>query len=374
MIQERHLRALAIAVCPLALAACGGTDATPAAEVRVPVIVSRIAHSAVVEERILTATVRARVETELGFRTGGKLVERLVEVGDIVREGQALGRLDETDHALGVETSIDQLRAATVDAEQSASDEGRMRRLLEDGSVGVADHERQKARADAASARLDQARRGLELARNRVGYTTLEAPYAGVVTQLRMEVGQVVGEGQPVVWLARAGEREIVADLPEALLDRVRDLRATATLWQREDETMPLLLREVSPLASSPGGTFRVRYSITGPSSSVVRQLALGTTARLRLESNASAGVRLPVSALVKSGGGAGVWVVDASTGGVAFTPVQIEGFEADVVRVSGLADGAQVVTVGAQKLDAGMTVVPVEQRPTTETATEAAP
>ena len=142
------------------------------------------------------------------------MVDRLVEVGDVVKAGQALARLDPADYQLAVSAAADQVQAASVDAQQAASDEARLRRLLADGSVGSADHERQKARADAAAARLEQARRQLDLARNRESYATLVAPYAGVVTALRFERGQVVAEGQPVLSLARDGEREIVADLP----------------------------------------------------------------------------------------------------------------------------------------------------------------
>jgi len=156
------------------------------------------------------------------------VVDRLIEIGDTVKAGQVLARLDPADYQLAVSAATDQVQAASVDAQQAASDEARLRRLLADGSVGAADHERQKARADAAAARLDQARRQLDLARNREGYATLVAPYAGVVTALRFERGQVVAEGQPVLSLARDGEREIVADLPEEWVGRARTLAAVA--------------------------------------------------------------------------------------------------------------------------------------------------
>jgi RND family efflux transporter MFP subunit len=352
--------AAAIAVT---LSGCGSRAANIAATPGKPVIVTTIQQGLLQDNRTLTATVRARVETELGFRTAGKVVQRLVDVGDIVRTGQPIARLDIRDYTLGVESALDQLRAATVDAEQSASDAARMGRLLDEGSVGAADHERQSARADAAAARLDQAQRALSLARNRAGYTTLLAPYAGVVTALHLEVGQVVGEGQLVVSLAREGEREIVADLPEGLLEQVRNLRATATPWTGDDAPIALQLREVSPVAAAATGTFRVRYAVAASSKAAMQRLALGATARLQLASAGAKGVTLPATALIKGSGAAGVWVVTAAGTGVQFQPVQILAFEPDAVRVSGLADGARVVTVGAQKLDAGMKVTPVERR-----------
>ncbi len=182
--------ATAIAAASTLLAACGAPPA-PVGVVK-PVFVTPVAPAASTQTRAFTAVVRARVETELGFRTGGKVVERLVEVGDVVKAGQPLARLDSADYQLAVSAAADQVQAAAVDAQQAASDEARLRRLLTDGSVGAADHERQKARADAAAARLAQAQRQLNLARNRAGYATLVAPYAGLVTALRFERGQVV--------------------------------------------------------------------------------------------------------------------------------------------------------------------------------------
>jgi RND family efflux transporter MFP subunit len=353
---------LAVAVAAI-LSACGDARDATVETPRKPVLVTTVRQAAGIEQRVLTATVRARVETELGFRTGGKVVERLVDVGARVKSGQVLARLDVTDHELAVQSALDQVHAATADAEQAASDEARMGRLLGEGSVGAADHERQKARADAAAARLDQARRGLALARNRVGYTTLKAPYAGVVTGRTLETGQVVGEGQPVFTLARQGEREIVADVPESLIDGVREWRATALRWQGGGEPIALRLREVAPMASDLTGTFRVRYAIEAPADAEARELALGSTMQLQLQRTAVGGIELPAGALVKGNGAPGVWVVDGADGSLRFERVQVQSFGPASVRVEGLADGARVVTVGAQKLDAALKVTAVERQ-----------
>jgi RND family efflux transporter MFP subunit len=243
--------------------------------------------------------------------------------------------------------------------------------LLADGSVGAADHERQKARADGAAARLNQARRQLELARNREGYATLVAPYAGLVTALRFERGQVVTEGQPVLSLARDGEREIVAELPEEWVGRVRTLAATATPWNEAKSPLPLVLREVSPLASAQGRTFRVRYAAAPQSRAQVAALPLGSTMQLNLSGPPVGPVAavLPVTALVKGSGAAGVWMLDAKGSSLVFKPVQVVSTDDAWVHVTGLAAGSRVVTIGAQKLDAGITVRAVERAPDAEPA-----
>jgi RND family efflux transporter MFP subunit len=313
--------------------------------------------------RVLTATVRARVETELAFRAPGKVTQRLIEVGDSVKSGQALARLDTADYQLGVNAAEAQVQAARVDAEQAAADESRFRRLAADGSVGTADHERQKARADAAAARLDQAQRQLALARNRSDYTLLVAPYAGVVTALRIETGQVVAEGQAVVSLARRDDHEFAVDLPEGMAADVRSLKATAQPWQGAGQPIALQLRELAPVAGAQGRTFRARFAPTGAGREPANQLALGSTALVSLEGASAPGLRLPASAIVKSNGAAAVWVVGAAAGSLKLQPVQVTASEADHVHVTGLPDGLRVVSVGAQKLEASMKVRPLERR-----------
>jgi len=347
------------------LAACGDPPA-PAAAAK-PVFVTTVSPASPAQTRTFTAAVRARVETDLGFRTGGKVVERLVDVGDVVKAGQALARLDVADYQLAAGAAGDAVQAASVDAQQAASDEARFRRLLTDGSVGAADHERQKARADAAAARLDQARRQLDVARNRAGYATLVAPYAGVVTAVRFERGQVVAEGQPVLSLARDGGREVIADLPEEWIGRVRTLAATAAPWHDATSPLPLVLREASPLASAQGRTFRVRYAAAPPARASLAALPLGSTIQLHLSAPPTAGPAsaiLPVTALVKASGSAGVWVLNAKGSGLVFTPVQVVGADDASVQVTGLSAGSRVVSIGAQKLDAGMAVRAIDRTP----------
>jgi RND family efflux transporter MFP subunit len=352
----------AMAAASALLAACSGPPAPVA--IAKPVFVTTVTQASFAPTRTFSSVVRARVETDLGFRTGGKVVQRLVEVGDGVKAGQVLARLDPADHQLAVNAAADQVRAASVDAQQAASDEARLRRLLADGSVGTADHERQKARADAAAARLDQARRQLDLARNREGYATLVAPYAGVVTALRFERGQVVTEGQPVLSLARDGEREIVADLPEEWVGRARTLAAVATPWHDSKAPLRLVLRELSPQASAQGRTFRVRYAAAPESRGQVAALPLGSTIQLNLSAppDGPPTTALPVTALVKASASAGVWVLDARGSSLVFTPVQVVAIDDASVQVTGLAAGSRVVSVGAQKLDAGITVRAVER------------
>ncbi|MEI8304600.1 MAG: efflux RND transporter periplasmic adaptor subunit [Burkholderiales bacterium] len=371
---------LTCAISGLAVALTACAPATTPSPVVQQVYVSPVRNDSGAAQRVLFGSVRPRVEADLSFRAGGKVTERLVELGQSVRAGQVLARIDPVDYQLAVQAATEQQRAAEVDAVQSASDAARFKRLLADGSVGAADAERQQARADAAAARLVQAQKQSELALNRAGYAVLTAPFDGVVTSVRFEAGQLVDDRQPVVSLARPGELEIVVDIPESLVANLRAWQASALLGNSADLTpgrpMPLRLRELAPSANPATRTTRARYALGAPAAG--RDLRMGMSAEVRLQqAGGVSGADLPVGALLvtnsndKAGKGSAdatiagpsVWLVDAKTGALKRQAVQLLSQSTDQVRVAGLADGALVVSVGAQKLDAGLKVQPV-QRP----------
>jgi RND family efflux transporter MFP subunit len=350
-----RLTALA-ALAATMLAAC---SPPPSPSTPVPaVFVTPVALVPATGERRFTATVVPRVESELGFRSGGKVAERLVELGDRVKAGQPLARLDPDDARLGTQAALEQVRAAEVDARQAGSDAARFGRLATDDSLPAADAERQRARADAALARVEQARRQLDLARNRQSYTTLVAPFDGIVTSVRLNPGQVVAEGQPLLGLARAGEMELAVDVPEALAGSLATQRARAATT--DGKTLPLRLRELAPVAQPVTRSYRARYALAGEAP---RDWRLGMTVELRL-TQAGAGPRvaeLPVAAIVTTGGPPSVWLIaDRAAVTLRSAPVEVVAQTTDRVRVRGLAAGDWVVTTGAHKLDAGLRVRPV--------------
>ncbi len=308
-------------------------------------------------ERRLTATVVSRLESEVAFRVGGKVVTRLAELGQEVRVGQPLARLDGNDLGLALEVAAEQLRAAEVDAQQAASDAARFARLASEGSLPGADHERQQARADAASARLAQARRQLDLARNRRNYTTLTAPFDGVVTAVRAEPGQVVAEGQPVFAIARAQGIELAVDVQESMAASLSKQRATAV--DPDGVALPLRLRELAPSASAVSRTFRARYALAVAPPPAWR---LGMTTELRIAGTTGEPTgEVPAGAGVNAADGPVVWLLaDRQAGTLRAHPVQVVAQSSDRLLLRGVPDGAWMVSAGAHKLDAGMRVRPV--------------
>lgn len=344
-----------------ALSACG--EKSPPQSKPLPVFVTTAHNVHETYERTFTGIVSARHESAQGFRTGGKVVSRMVEVGQSVVAGQMLARLDPADHELALRAAEDQLSAARVDAEQAASDEARFRRLLADHSVSVADHERQKARADAAAARQAQAARQLDLARNRMKYTKLVAEFDGVITSIRFETGQTVAEGQSVITIANLSELEVVADLPEEMADNVNTFSATATFWDSRSAAIPVKLREISPAAAAQTRTFRARFSIPDKSPVFQKTLHLGMTANLHLsQRDADLATVLPATAVWKTDSKTMVWQVGDTGNKLVAKAVEVIRYTNEAVLVRGVPDGVKVVSAGIQKLVPDVEVAPVER------------
>lgn len=344
--------ALAVAAPLVLVSGCSSEAATspPARPVLVMTVSGGPADAA--GERSVPGVVVARYATDIGFQVGGRVGKRLVEVGQVVRKGQVLLQLDDSDYALA-------LAARKVEAEQATADEQRLKTLVAEGAVSVADTERQRARAEAARAQF-------EIAGNQARYATLVAPYDGVVTELRAEAGQMVAAGVPVVSMARPGEVEIAADIPEALVADVSRRPARAEIWGAAAERYRLRLRELSPAASQPLRTYRARFALPGLTPEAKGRLRLGMTAQVLLSASPAGSARgtvtLPATALVKTSADVAVWVLPANADQLRLQPVRVLAYGNDSVSVAGVAAGTRVVTTGVQKLDARLRVRAVER------------
>jgi RND family efflux transporter MFP subunit len=348
---------LAALAAALLLAGCEAKTA-PAPKVERPVQVQRVQYEANASSREFVGTVRARYETDLAFRVGGKIVARIVNVGDRVRAGDVIARLDPQDLMLQVESAQAELAAATSNLTQAAADLQRYTTLKARGYAAVADFDRKQAANDEAEGRLARAQRALELARNQLAYAELKADADAVVTATPAEPGQVVAIGQPVARLARLGEKEAIVALPEAWLAEAQQSKATVRLWSDRDRVFQARLRELSPQADPATRTFAARFTIVDADSSV----AFGMTATVNLTAERDTPVaRLPLAAVLNRGTGPWVYVVDES-GALGQRPVKVASFNSDTALVTaGVSNGERVVTLGAQKLEPGLKVRTVE-------------
>ncbi|CAA2107872.1 Multidrug resistance protein MdtE [Methylobacterium bullatum] len=297
-----------------------------------------------------TGVIRARTESNLGFRVGGKIFERLVDPGDRVTRGQPLMRLDRTDFNLALNAARASVEAARAQMIKAKADEERSRKLVSDGWTSKQTYDQNKGAADSAIAQFANAEAQASQIQNQAGYSELQADADGVVMEVPSEPGQVVAAGQTVVKLARDGAREAEVFLPEGTR-RAAQGEASATLYAEGEATYPARLRELSATADPATRTYRARYILSGGGEAA----PLGATVTLQLKSldaNQARTVEIPLGALFDQGQGTSVWRFDAATETVRPQAVKVARMgeeRADIV--AGLNPGDRIVALGAHLL-----------------------
>lgn len=336
----------------LSLSACNqasGGNSEPESAPRV--LVEKIHYAPQRDARSFVASIRSRIETDQGFRVGGKVAVRLVEVGQRVRAGDALGKLDEIDLRLQKQQADAELAASKTALEQALADERRGADLLAKGWSPQASYDRLRAAADEARGRNLRAQRAVELAANALDYATLRADADGVVTATFIEPGQVVSAGQQAIRLARLAEKEAVVAVPENFVGRVRNGEAQLALWSAPEQPYRAVLRELAPAADAVTRTFTARFSLPDADDKIELGMS-GTLTVAPLQEERVA--RVPLSALFDQGQGSALWAVD-SAGRLTLKPVVVRRYDdRDVEVAGGVEEGDEVVVLGAQKLEAG--------------------
>lgn len=340
-----------------ALAGCHRSEAVPE-EIR-PVRILVAQPSPVSANNVFAGEVRPRYQSDLGFRVSGKIASRLVNVGETVKAGQVLARLDPKDLSLNEASSAANVAAQEAQLAVERADLERYRKLLDQGFVSKAEFDRQETKFKAAEAQLASVRAQARVSANQTGYAELRADQDGTITAISAEAGQVVAAGQTVMQLARSGEIEIATDVPEQL---VHDLKlgqaASVALWTADGKTYAGRLRELSSSADAATRTYRARISLDAPPP----EMRLGMTASVRFQrTDIPDLIHVPVAAFVEQGGQQGLWVFDEAAGVVHFRHVEAAAFTGnEALLASGVAPGEKLVTAGAALLKEGQKVRPL--------------
>lgn len=344
---------LAIAITSAACGLTGCKSSVSAGDPRTETKLVEIATviPAVPQERGFTGIVRARVQSDLTFRVPGKIIERLVDTGQEVRQGQPLMRIDRTDYAHAVAAQIGNVAAARARLTQAAADEARYRQLVSSGAVSRSAFDEAKAAADSARALFRSAIAALKVAQDEGRYSTLVADANGTVMETLAEPGQYVAAGQVVLKLAHAGPREASIDLPETLRPAIGS-RAVAILYGGAAR-VPVRLRQISDAADPLTRTFEARYVLEGSAA----QAPLGATITVNLSApRASAeAMSVPLGAIDDEGRGPGVWIYDEAASSVSFRPVRVAQLADETATVaSGVHLGEPIVALGGHYLYEG--------------------
>lgn len=341
------------------LGACSRGEA-PTQALR-PVIVMSVGQASQGVPKVFPGEVRARYEVDLAFRVGGKILSREVKLGDAVRKGQVLARLDPADLALVSQAAAAQLTAAEAELALARAEYERAQKLVAQNFLSASVLDTRRSQFEAASAKLEQARASRATAQNQLGYATLMADRDGVVTALPVEAGQVVAAGQLVVRLADPAMREVLVWIPES---RVQGLKLGRAAIVRTDvapaRTYHGKLRELAASADATTRTYAARIAVEDADAT----LGLGSSAGAGFIDEIDArGIELPLAAVVRDGTDrARVWIVNNDKRVESRTVVVASWGDRTARIASGLVPGERVVTVGAHALGPGDRVNPVEQ------------
>jgi membrane fusion protein, multidrug efflux system len=307
------------------------------------------------ETVLLTGHIEAENEAALGFRISGRVIERLVNVGDRVSPGQILARLDPQDEQNGLRSARASLAAAQGQFTQARNNFERQKRLLERGVVSRAEFDQAQEGLETAQARVDDAEAQLKLASDRLSFTELKADAAGTVTARGAEAGEVVQTGQMIVRIARQDGRDAVFDVPAQLL-RSEPADGDITVHLAEDPSVTATgrVREVGEQADPVTRTFQVKVGLTNPPPA----MRLGSTVNGSVQLKSAPVISVPASALTRTNQQPAVWIVDPSKLTVSLRNIEVSRYDPATVVVSqGLESGDIVVTAGVQALHSGQKV-----------------
>ena len=347
------LSILAAALIATTVAGCD-EPAPPTSEAR-PVRTVTVERGAEGETTSLTGHIRAKDQVGLAFRLDGRMIERPVNVGDVVKAGQVVARLDPQNQQNALRSAQADLASAEAVLTQARLTFGRQQKLLVDGWTTRARFDEAQQALVTAQAQVDSAQAHLRIAQDQLSYTDLSADAPGAVTAVGAEPGEVVRAGQMVVQLARQGGRDAVFDVPEELIRTgPRDPVVEIALTDDPQVRATGRVREVAPQADPATRTFQVKVGIIDPPEA----MRLGSTVTGSIRLSAPPGVEVPASVLTEANGRPAVWVVDPQSQTVSLRNVDVLRYDPATVIVSqGLETGEIVVTAGVQTLRPGQKV-----------------
>lgn len=343
-----HARSYLTLILAAALAALTGCGTDAAKEAPPPLVRTVTVGDAAAAEGGYTGTVRGRYETRLAFQVGGQILSRNVNVGAHVRAGDVLMVIDARDVQQQANATNAAVSAASSRYELARTERARYEQLCAAQAISEAMLDQYRTNERAAEAAYRQAVAQDTASHNALGYTNLVAGADGVISNITAEEGQIIAAGQTVMTLTQEGEREIEIAVPESRLAEVSvGMPAAVALWANS-AAYTGILRELSPVPDAATRTYTARIALTDAPA----DLPLGMTARVRLGASVQDGVSIPLSALYQTGDTAQVYVVEDDA--VHLVPVTVTAFRTNDALVTGLPQGARIVTAGVHQLHEG--------------------
>jgi multidrug efflux system membrane fusion protein len=334
----------------------------PAQEPLRAVKVMTVGESTIEGQVLYAGEVKAKIESRLGFRIAGKLIQRHVELGQRVQAGQLLAEIDPQDYKLALDAIRAQLQSAQTNRDLALADFKRYKDLKEKEFISGAELERRETTLKSAQAQFEQMQAQVSTQTNQLNYAKLVADRSGIITAIEADAGQIVTAGMPIVRLALDGPREVIFSLPEDRLNSLKTGQVVQVKSWSNDQDWSATIRDIAASADPVTRTFTVK--LTMPEKDAP---ALGSTVTVmiqRTQDVPSKAILLPTIAIRQENNQSAVWVLDETSMTVQSQGIQIATASGNQVLVaSGLKLGQKVVVAGVHVLSPGQKVKLYQER-----------
>ena len=326
-----------------------------------PALVTVIGEKSGIDTMALVGEVKPRYESIQSFRINGKIIERKVEIGSLVKKGQMLARLDPSDSQLNANAAQANVAAAEAEAALALAELNRQRQLFEKKFISASALDIREAQYKTATAKLAQVKAQASVSNNQAHYASLTADRDGVVTFIHAEPGQVISAGESIAKIADSQAIDVLVAVPESHLAEVKvNAPVLIRLWSDRQKTYPGEIREIAPAAESSTRIFNVRITLKHADASVKFGLTVGVKLSPQDSNSSNTGYLIPSKALTEINGQSTVWLIDADNKAqprsVTTGPFREDG----VLITEGLSSGDKIAIAGVHTLVKDQAVKPV--------------
>ncbi|WP_298892754.1 efflux RND transporter periplasmic adaptor subunit [uncultured Psychroserpens sp.] len=310
--------------------------------------------------RSFSGTAQTDKIINLSFRNNGIITQFDVKLGQKVKKGQLLAKLDNVQSRLSYEQAITDLNSAASQMNTAKLSLNRVRSLYEKGSSSLSDFEAAKNAYKTAQQSHESAKRGVAIQQEQIRFGYINAPENGVIAAVMSEIDENVSAGQAVATLNAGKDMEITLGIPESVINGVKqDMLVNVSFTSLSDKKFKGKVTEVAPSVDSNTSTYPVRVTITNPSDEIKSGMAANVTFDFGDSKTKSTVLVVPANAVGEDSNGRFVFLVEeGETTKVKKQPITIGNLTGDGFEiVSGLTEGQKIATAGLQTLLDGQEV-----------------
>ncbi|WP_420573845.1 efflux RND transporter periplasmic adaptor subunit [Kordia sp.] len=311
--------------------------------------------------RSFSGTAQTDKIIKMSFRNSGIITELNAKLGQKVKKGQLLGKLDNVAARLSYEQSLTQVNSAESQLNTAKLSLDRVRTLYEKGSTSLSDFEAAKNSYKTASESYKSSKRGLAIQKEQIRYGYLYAPENGTIATVDAEIDENVSTGQLIATLNSGSDMEITIGIPESVINGVTNgMNVSVNFSSLTDEKFQAKVTEISPAVDPNTATYPVRVKLNNPSDKIKSGMTANVTFDFGDRKVNNKTLVVPANAVGEDSNGRFVFLIEGTDDNAKVKKQKIsigtltpEGFEV----TSGLQVGQKIATAGLQTLLNGQEV-----------------